>query len=71
PLQVDCADFFRYTGSGEIRPAEDHDKHQAALETIQTLNLKHENLTAMREAAIIGALQGFRRINDSRLRNAD
>jgi uncharacterized protein (TIGR02646 family) len=67
PLQVDCADFFRYTGSGEIRPSEDHDKHQAALETIQTLNLKHENLTAMREAAIIGALQGLEELTTADL----
>jgi hypothetical protein len=40
-------------------PAKDPDKQRAALETIQTLNLQHENLTAMREAAIISALQGL------------
>lgn len=59
PLQVDCADFFRYTGFGEIRPAEDPDKHQAASETIQTLNLNYDNLVAMREEAIDQALQGL------------
>ncbi|MDX2254175.1 MAG: retron system putative HNH endonuclease [Pseudanabaenaceae cyanobacterium bins.39] len=52
PLQVDCADFFRYTGSGEIRPTEDFDKKQAALETIHILNLNYGNLVAMREEAI-------------------
>jgi uncharacterized protein (TIGR02646 family) len=67
PLQVDCAEFFRYTGSGEIRPAEDPDKQQAASETIQTLNLKHENLTAMRESAIIGALQGLEELTTADL----
>lgn len=67
PLQADCADFFRYTGSGEIRPAQDGDKQQAASETIQILNLKHENLTAMREAAIIGALQGLEELTTDNL----
>ncbi|TYQ26787.1 TIGR02646 family protein [Pseudanabaena sp. UWO311] len=59
PLQVDCADFFRYTGSGEIRPAEEPDKHQSASETIQTLNLNYGNLVAMREEAIDQAVQGL------------
>ena len=59
PLQVDCADFFRYTGSGEIRPAEDLNKRQAATETIQTLNLNYDNLVAMREEAIDQAVQGL------------
>jgi uncharacterized protein (TIGR02646 family) len=59
PLQVDCADFFRYTGSGEIRPDENPDKHQAASETIQTLNLNYDNLVAMREEAIDQALHGL------------
>ena len=59
PLQVDCADFFRYTGSGEIRPAEDPDKKKAASETIQTLNLNYDNLVAMREEAIDQAVQGL------------
>ena len=67
PLQVDCADFFRYTGSGEIRPVEDPAKQQAASETIQTLNLKHENLTAMRESAIIGALQDLEELTTADL----
>jgi hypothetical protein len=66
-LQVDCAEFFRYTGSGEIRPAEDPDKQQAASETIQTLNLIHENLTAMRESAIIGALDGLEELTTADL----
>ncbi|WP_434683511.1 retron system putative HNH endonuclease [Pseudanabaena minima] len=59
PLQVDCSDFFRYTGSGEIRPAEDPDKKKAASETIQTLNLNYDNLVAMREEAIDQAVQGL------------
>ncbi len=67
PLQVDCADFFRYTGSGEIRPAEDPAKQQVASKTIQTLNLKHENLTAMRESAIIGALEGLEELTTADL----
>ena len=66
-MQVDCADFFRYTGSGEIRPVEDPAKQQAASETIQTLNLKHENLTAMRESAIIGALQDLEELTTADL----
>jgi uncharacterized protein (TIGR02646 family) len=59
PLQLDCANFFRYAGSGEMRPAKDPDKHQAASETIQTLNLNYGNLVAMREEAIDQALQGL------------
>ena len=59
PLQLDCADFFRYAGSGEMRPAKDPDKHQVASETIQTLNLNYGNLVAMREEAIDQALQGL------------
>ena len=65
PLQTDCAEFFRYTGLGEMRPVADSDKKQAAFETIQTLNLNHGNLMAAREEAIDQALQGLEELTTS------
>lgn len=61
PLQVDCAEFFRYPYDGgddvEIRPVEDTDKKQFAAHTIKTLNLNETRLMAMRGGAVKGALQ--------------
>lgn len=65
PLQTDCAEFFRYTGSGEMRPVADSDKKQAASDTIQTLNLNHGNLIAARGEAIDGVLQGLEELTKS------
>jgi len=67
PLQTDCAEFFRYTGLGEMRPVADSDKKQAALDTVQTLNLNHSNLMAAREEAIIGALQDLDKFSISEI----
>jgi uncharacterized protein (TIGR02646 family) len=65
PLQTDCAEFFRYTGAGEMRPMADSDKKQAAFEAIQTLNLNHGNLMAARREAIDGVLQGLEELTKS------
>ncbi|CAN1212932.1 retron system putative HNH endonuclease [Tumidithrix helvetica PCC 7403] len=67
PLQPDCAEFFRYTGSGEIRPTEDSDRKQAALDSLETLNLNESRLKAMREEAIDGALQGIEELTSAEL----
>jgi uncharacterized protein (TIGR02646 family) len=69
PLQADCTKFFRYTGSGEIRPVKDFDKIQPAIiDTIQTLTLNHNNLMAMREEAIKGAIEAAEDLAEDELK---
>jgi len=44
PLDKDCADYFQYTGAGEILPSKVHGKEEAAKETIKHCKLNHERL---------------------------
>jgi uncharacterized protein (TIGR02646 family) len=54
PLRMECTRRFAFDRKGGIAPAQSGD--QAALETIQHLRLDHRELTALRKAAIQGAL---------------
>jgi uncharacterized protein (TIGR02646 family) len=56
PLQEDCADYFKYSGFGEILPTEDKEKEAAAKETIRRLALHIDKLVKLRRAAIDAAL---------------
>ena len=62
PLEVNCANFFRYAASGEILATDELDKQEAAKTTIEKLGLDIEKLRLMRSAAIDAALlaiEGF------------
>jgi uncharacterized protein (TIGR02646 family) len=54
PLRADCSARFRFNHRGEIDATEASDT--AANETMNRLGLKHPELTALRRAAIQGAL---------------
>jgi hypothetical protein len=50
PLDKDCANYFRYTTTGKIRPTSE--KQKAADETINRCNLNHPILKKMRHEAL-------------------
>ena len=52
PLDSSCADFFRYSGSGEILPNDEPGKQDAAVTTIDKLGLNISKLEDMRREAI-------------------
>ncbi len=58
PIEANCADFFKYTGSGEIQPTDDPDKQAAAKETIERLGLDINKLRISRRKAIYSILVG-------------
>lgn len=55
PLREDCTARFSFNRQGRIEAAREADP--AAAETIRRLGLDHKELTALRKAAIQGALQ--------------
>jgi uncharacterized protein (TIGR02646 family) len=52
PLIENCAEYFRYTGFGEIRPTNNPTMQPAAQETIKRLGLDNPKLEASRRKAI-------------------
>ncbi|MDZ4785700.1 MAG: retron system putative HNH endonuclease [bacterium] len=52
PLIENCADYFKYTGFGEILPNDDPTMHPAAKETIERLGLDNLKLEASRRKQI-------------------
>lgn len=62
PLQGDCESRFRFTADGEIYP--DNGGHSAASTTILKLGLDIKKLTALRQGAIEGILDGIEDLND-------
>jgi uncharacterized protein (TIGR02646 family) len=52
PLDKNCLDFFKYSGSGEIIPTDKQDKQLVAETTIKKLALNINKLTKMRRQAI-------------------
>ncbi|KAB8335131.1 TIGR02646 family protein [Scytonema tolypothrichoides VB-61278] len=56
PLDPKCADYFKYSGFGEILPTDDKDKQAPAKTTIQKLALSIDKLRKMRRAAIDAVL---------------
>ena len=65
PLDPKCADYFNYSGFGEILPTNDLDKQKAANTTIQKLALSIDKLRKMRRAAIDAALQATSGLTDA------
>lgn len=59
PMEANCADSFKYTGSGEIQPTDAPDKQAAARETIRRLGLNINKLQRMRRKAIDKILLGI------------
>ncbi|MEH2423792.1 MAG: retron system putative HNH endonuclease [Nostoc sp.] len=56
PLEITCADFFKYPTSGEIQATDDPAKKAAAETTIEKLALNISKLQNMRRLAIDAAL---------------
>jgi uncharacterized protein (TIGR02646 family) len=67
PLDANCADYFRYSASGEILPTEAPDKQAAAKTTIEKLKLDIDKLRAMRSAAIDGTLLAIEGLTDQEI----
>jgi uncharacterized protein (TIGR02646 family) len=59
PLDSNCADYFRYTGLGEILPIADPLLNAAAQETIKRLRLDHSRLEASRRSALQGIVDAL------------
>ena len=60
PLDPNCADFFRYPGSGEILPTNEPGKQDSALTTIDKLGLNIDKLKNMRSKAIDGIWEAMK-----------
>ncbi|MEH2259455.1 retron system putative HNH endonuclease [Nostoc sp.] len=56
PLEINCADFFKYPASGEIQPTDNPGKKAVAETTIKKLALDIDKLQKMRRVAIDAAL---------------
>ncbi|KST63089.1 retron system putative HNH endonuclease [Mastigocoleus testarum] len=67
PLDPNCPDYFKYTGSGEILAADNPDKLDAAETTIAKLALNINKLTKMRRKAIDAALQIVEELDDGEI----
>jgi uncharacterized protein (TIGR02646 family) len=68
PLMPDCADYFRYTGAGEILPTQAPTMMTAAAVTIEKLGLNHPKLEASRRKAIEGILVNFEQLTEEDIR---
>jgi uncharacterized protein (TIGR02646 family) len=67
PLETDCADFFKYTGAGEIQPTDDPSKKAAAEGTIDKLGLNIDKLQNMRRIAIDAILQDIDQFSEEEI----
>lgn len=67
PLNPKCADFFRYSGFGEILPVDDPDKQLAAKTTITKLALDINKLRKLRRVAIDTAMQASQSLTDTEI----
>lgn len=68
PLNPNCADFFKYSGFGEILPTDDPDKQLAAKTTVAKLALDINKLRKQRRVAIDTALQAIQGLTDAEIR---
>ena len=59
PLKPDCASYFRYSGAGDILPANDPKKETAAETTIEHLALNINKLRKMRRIAVDAVLEAI------------
>ncbi|AFZ58306.1 TIGR02646 family protein [Anabaena cylindrica FACHB-243] len=64
PLDINCAEFFRYTEDGQILSTENPDKALAAQTTINKLDLNIDKLKKMRVGAIEAILEGLEDLTD-------
>ncbi|GAX34757.1 retron system putative HNH endonuclease [Nodularia sp. NIES-3585] len=64
PLDVNCADYFRYTEDGQILAQQSPDKKDAADTTINKLGLNIDKLKSLRSDAIDGILEGFEELTN-------
>lgn len=67
PLLENCADFFRYTGAGEILPTDEPGMEKAAKETIERLGLNNPKLQAARKKQIQTLLPLIENVTDTEL----
>jgi uncharacterized protein (TIGR02646 family) len=68
PLDLNCAEFFRYSGAGEILPIDDPDRQAMAETTIEYLGLNIAKLQAMRGEAIAGVLLAIDGLTEEEIR---
>ena len=59
PLKPDCASYFRYSGAGDILPANDPSKEITAKTTIEHLALNIDKLRKMRRIAVDAVLEAI------------
>lgn len=64
PLDINCAEYFRYTEDGQILPVESQDKKLAAQTTIDKLDLNIDKLKSLRSKVIEAALEDFEELTD-------
>ena len=67
PLDIECGDYFKYTGSGEIEATDDSDKKAAGETTICKLGLNDSKLINMRGKAIKSTLRGIDDLTDEEI----
>jgi uncharacterized protein (TIGR02646 family) len=67
PLDPNCANYFKYSGYGEILPTENPQKQAAAKSAIAKLALDINKLTKMRRTAIDAALQATVGLTDAEI----
>jgi uncharacterized protein (TIGR02646 family) len=67
PQDPNCANYFRYTGPGEILPAANLALNAAAQKTIEQLKLDHPKLEASRRSALQGIVAVLNDLSDVEL----
>ena len=67
PLKPDCASYFRYSGAGDILPANDPKKETAAETTIEHLALNINKLRKMRRIAVDAVLEAIEGLNNEEI----
>jgi uncharacterized protein (TIGR02646 family) len=67
PLEPNCAEFFKYSSSGEILPTDNLDKKAASETTIEKLALNIRKLQRMRKKAIDAELLNIEDLNEAEI----
>ena len=68
PLDPKCSSYFRYTGAGEILPAENSENPEAAETTIKMLALDINKLNKMRRKVIDGVIQATQDLSEEEIK---
>ncbi len=69
PLEVQCSQFFRYTGDGEILPADSDMPQARAQKTIDLMALDSESLNSQRREAIGAMIDALIDASDDEVRD--